>query len=124
VSSPIATPAGGRVGLLAKLMAIVRPEFRADVLDFDADDPVFGGGFCRVEQCRRTARGRGLCPGHLQRWVNQGRPDLYVFVASTDCRWRRQQPNLRCRVTGCGYGSAPGGMCQLHAPALGTRWAT
>jgi len=29
-------------GLLEKLMAVVRPEFRADVLAFDAADPVFG----------------------------------------------------------------------------------
>ena len=42
--------------------------------------------------CERTARGRGLCQGHLQRWNDQGRPDMERFVASTDPRWRRQQP--------------------------------
>lgn len=110
MSKPIATPTGGPAGLLGKLMAAVRPEFRADVLRFDADDPVFGGGACRVERCARVARGRGLCPGHLHRWHKQGRPDLDVYVASTDWRWRRQRPNLCCRVTGCGYGSARGGM--------------
>jgi integrase len=110
---------GSRTGLLRALMAAVRPEFRADVLVFPADDPVFGGGACRVGGCSRSARGRGLCPGHLQRWVHDGRPDIDEFAASTDLRWRRQRPNQRCRVSGCGYGSARGGMCQLHAQ----RWA-
>lgn len=102
-------------GLLAKLMAAIRTEFRADVLVFGADDPVFGGGACRVGGCSRSARSQSLCPGHHQRWVHEGRPDLAVFAASTDPRWRRQRPNQRCRVLGCGYGSARGGMCQLHA---------
>jgi integrase len=102
-------------GLLAKLMATVRAEFRADVLVFPADDPVFGGGVCRVDGCPRSARSQGLCPGHHQRWVHESRPDLTVFAAATDPRWRRQRPNQRCRVPGCGYGSARGGMCQLHA---------
>jgi hypothetical protein len=46
-------------------MGVVRPEFRSRLLVFDADDPVFGGGACRIERCRRPARGRGMCPGHL-----------------------------------------------------------
>ncbi len=108
-------PASGRRGLLRALMAAVRPEFRVDSLVFPADDAVFGGGECRVEGCPRSARGRGLCPGHLQRWVDAGRPELAVFAAATDPRWRRQRPNQRCRVSGCGYGSTRGGMCQLHA---------
>ena len=75
---------------------------------------MFGGGACRVESCRRSARGHGLCQGHHLRWVGEGRPDLGVFAASTDPRWRRQRPNAGCRVAGCGYGVARGGMCQLH----------
>ena len=77
-------------GLLAKLVAAVRPEFRVDELVVDPADPVFGGGACRVAGCPRNAQGRGLCPGHLQRWVKQGRPDLDGFAASTDPRWSRQ----------------------------------
>jgi hypothetical protein len=96
-------------------MATVRPEFRADVLVFAADDPVFGGGACRVAGCERSARGLGLCQGHYLRWVKRGRPDLDVFATSTDPRWRRQQPNQVCRVVGCGYGVARGGMCELHS---------
>jgi integrase len=108
-------PAGshGRV-LLERLLGAVRPEFRADVLVFDAEDPVFGGGACRVGHCRRSARGHGLCQGHYLRWVGEDRPDLDEFAMSTDARWRRQRPNAECRVTGCGYGVARDGMCQLH----------
>ena len=99
-------------------MGVVRPEFRSSLLVFDADDPVFGGGACRIEPCRRPARGQGMCPGHLQRWVKQGRPDLAVFVAATDPGWQRQRPNARCRVDGCGYGSVRAGLCVLH----GQQW--
>lgn len=106
-------PDGG--SLLAKLMSVVRPEFRAEVLTFDPEDPVFGGGACRVPDCRRHARSRGLCQGHHLRWQKDGRPELEEFAATTDSHWARQRPNLRCMVTGCGYGSARGGMCQLHA---------
>ncbi len=112
---PVVSPAGDRTSVLGRLMAAVRPEFRGDELLFDAEDPVFGGGTCRVPDCIRSARGRGLCPGHLQRWVDDGRPDLDVFVASTDPRWARQQPNQQCQVAGCGYGVARSGLCVLHA---------
>ena len=110
-----ARPAGPRTPLLLeRLLGAVRPEFRADVLVFEAEDPVFGGGACRVESCRRPARGHGLCQGHHLRWVGEGRLDIAEFVASTDPRWRRQLPNAECRVSGCGYGVARDGMCQLH----------
>ena len=104
-----------RLGGLERLMAAVRPEFRADVLVFPATDPVFGGGACRVTGCRRAARGHGLCQGHHLRWAKQGRPDLDVFAATTDAGWERQRPNGRCRAAGCGYGAARRGLCQLHA---------
>ena len=100
-------------------MATVRPEFRRDELVFDPEDPVFGGPLCTVSGCGRTARGRGLCEGHHQRWAEEGRPDLDHFAATTSPRWRRQQPNAGCRIPECGYGVARDGMCQLHAQ----RWA-
>jgi hypothetical protein len=100
---------------LQRLLAVVRTEFRGEVLEFAADDPIFGTGSCRIDGCERAARGNRLCQGHRQRWQKAGRPEMDTFVASTDPRWRRQQPNLACRVAGCGYGSARGGLCQLHA---------
>lgn len=103
-----------RPALLKQLLGAVRPEFRADVLVFAAEDPVFGGGACRVVDCRRSARGHGLCQGRYLRWVGERRPDLGEFAASTDPRWRRQHPNARCRIDRCGYGVARDRMCQLH----------
>lgn len=116
VSRPVGAP--DRSSLLGLLMAAVRVEFRSDVLVFAAEDPVFGGGSCKVVSCRRSARSFGLCQGHHQRWNQQGRPDLETFAATTDPRWKRQRPNQVCRVDGCGYGSARSGLCSLH----GQRW--
>jgi hypothetical protein len=115
VTAPVRAPGSAATGLLGMLMATVRGEFRSDVLEFGADDPVFGTGCCRVAGCERHSRGQGLCQGHRLRWVHAGRPDLDVFAATTDSRWHRQQPNQRCRVGGCGYGVARQGLCALHA---------
>ena len=116
--APARPSAPRRRALLEQLLGAVRPEFRGEVLVFAAEDPVFGGGACRVASCTRAARSQNMCQGHHLRWVDAGRPDPDVFAASTDHRWRRQRPNAACRVTGCGYGTARGGMCQLH----GQRW--
>jgi Phage integrase family len=118
VRAPARPSVPRRPVLLEQLLGVVRPEFRAEVLVFAADDPVFGGGACRVASCGRAARSQNMCQGHHLRWVDAGRPDPEVFAATTDHRWRRQRPNAACRVTGCGYGTARGGMCQLH----GQRW--
>jgi hypothetical protein len=70
-------PGDKRPGLLASLMAAVRPEFRASVLLFDPGDPVFGGPACRVRRCGRTARTAPravLCYYHHRRWKGLGRP--------------------------------------------------
>lgn len=97
-------------------MGVVTGEFRSEFLVFAADDPIFGSGLCRVGRCTRAGRaGYGLCSGHHGRWQKAGRPELESFAAATDPRWRRQQPNMSCRVSGCGYGSARSGMCALHA---------
>ncbi|MGP3938032.1 tyrosine-type recombinase/integrase [Nonomuraea sp. KM88] len=101
--------------LRGRLLAMVRPEFRREVLVFDAEDPVFGTGACRVAGCRRHIRGHGLCAGHHLRWKKAGRPDLEQFAAATDPRWMLQRPNLACAFPGCNYGTARQGLCQLHA---------
>jgi integrase len=106
--------AGGRGGLLEKLMAAVRPEFRADDLAFDPRDPVFGGPACRVSGCLRPARARGLCWGHHQRWAGAGKPDLDAFAASTNPGWFGHGPLLSCDVADCRYGRARRGLCARH----------
>jgi hypothetical protein len=117
-SEALARPIGRSVpptGLLGKLMAVVRPEFRADMLVADTTDPMFGPGPCAVPGCDRAIQGHGLCSGHYQRWVKAGRPELAAFTAETDPRWRRHQPNAACLVHECNYGAARKGLCQLHA---------
>lgn len=105
-------------GLLEKLMAAVRPEFRADELVFDPADPVFGGAICRVASCPRTARGgHGLCSAHHDRWVAEGRPGLEEFAAATSPRWHKQEPLACCRAPGCGRGVRRQGLCGRHSAA-------
>ena len=81
-----APAADGPQSLLGRLMAVVRAEFRSQTLIFEPDDPVFGGGPCRVSGCERHARGHGLCLNHRVRWAKQGRLDLEEFITRTDPR--------------------------------------
>ena len=104
-------------GLLAALMAAVRPEFRGDVLGFPASDPVFGGPPCKVASCQRPARNRGLCWGHHGRWYDQGKPELEEFAATTSPRWRLQEPSSCCRADGCRYAVHGRQLCKRHLSA-------
>jgi Phage integrase family len=79
----LALPAPSGRTLHERLLEIVRPEFRAEVVRVAADDPVFGRGACDVDQCRRSAWTRRLCHGHYLRWRRDGKPDLPVFAATT-----------------------------------------
>ena len=120
MSGPDAAGAGqyrAPAGLLEKLMAAVRPEFRAGELVFDPADPVFGGAICRVAGCSRTARGgRGPCSAHHDRWTGRidepplaeaGAPGL---LPGTRLQARRPPPAAvhasqrglgTCRTSGC-----------------------
>jgi site-specific recombinase XerD len=101
-------------GLGAKLLAAVRPEFRAGVRYAYPDDRVLGGLACRVGQCGRVARRRGMCSGHGLRWARQGRPDLGIFVTTTDATLNGQRPYEACLVAGCGYGQHSRRLCERH----------
>ena len=106
-------------GLLGKLVAAVRPEFRADVLVFDPADPVFGRGVCVVEGCGWRVHGSGMCQGHLRRWHAAGRPDPARLPAAMTAPWNGHGPlpSGRCRVSGCGFGCSQQGLCARHASA-------
>ena len=56
MSTIVATPAGNRVGLLEKLMAGVRPEFRVELFLPDPADPILGLKTCLVDGCDGVGR--------------------------------------------------------------------
>jgi integrase len=109
----------GSSGLLEKLVAAVRPEFRADVLVPDPGDPVLGWAECLFPGCGRPAAARGLCAAHHHRWRLRGRPELAVWLASPERPIAAAQEPAKCIVPGCGRCRATaGGLCQGHA----SRW--
>jgi len=106
--------AGRPAGLLEKLLAVIRPEFRREVLVFDPGDPVFGGPPCAVPECGRPARCRRMCWSHSHRWMLAGKPDPAVFAATTSPGWAGHSPLPGCQITGCGYALAGHGLCYQH----------
>ncbi len=114
-----AEPGQGRqylapAGLLEKLMAAVRPQFRASDLVFDPRDPVFGGPPCAVSGCDRPQRGHGLCTSHWQRWRGSRGVSLAEFTATAEPGWHGHLPLDSCVIDGCNYGVMGRGMCNRH----------
>ena len=101
-------------GLLEKLMAAVRPEFRAGDLVFDPRDPVFGGPPCAVNGCGRPHRRQDLCTSHWQRWRGAGGISLAEFTAAAEPGWQGHLPLDSCVIDGCNYGAMGRGMCNRH----------
>jgi integrase len=109
--------AGGQrpPGLLGRLLAAVRPEFRVEVLVPGPDDVILGAPVCVVPGCGRVRRERnGLCRGHLQRWRRQGRPELAGFVEATPAPTLGRGRLLACAVPGCNGGRHGQGLCRRH----------
>ncbi|HWS94771.1 MAG TPA: hypothetical protein VN255_08210, partial [Mycobacterium sp.] len=66
-AAPTVTAIGG---LSERLAAVVRPEFRVDVLVPAVGDPILGTPACVVPGCvRSTSYGR-LCQAHYRRWTS------------------------------------------------------
>jgi integrase len=114
-----AVPAPGRLsgtpGLLEKLVAAVRPEYRAEDLAFDPRHPVFGGRPCAVDGCGRARRKRGLCDSHWSRWRKSGKGSPEEFAVKAGPGWHGHLPLTSCAIEGCSYGPASCGMCRRHA---------
>ena len=92
------------------------PSSAADVLVFDAEDPVFGGGACRVESCRRPARGHGHVPGPSPAVGRRGPPGPGRCSPRRPIRGGTGSARTpQCRVTGCGYGSPAAGCVSCTA---------
>ncbi len=107
--APVSAP-----GLLGKLMASVRPEFRVDILVPGRGALVFDTAPCRVPGCVRQPRTRGLCKGHYYKWKDQGRPDIEVFAATASPEGLGRKELTVCVVPGCRYGGARRGLCIRH----------
>ncbi len=107
----------GRGRLTQTLMAAVRPEFRADVLVPDPDDPVLGRRACVVPDCDRALGEYGLCHAHGNRWRARGRPALAEFAADGGPPLNGRRQLTGCTVTGCRYGSSGAGLCMRHRGA-------
>jgi hypothetical protein len=75
-------PAAIGAGLLEKLVAAVRPEFRNELLAPASGDPVLGWKICAAGECGRAVFAGTLCAAHSRRWRRLGRPDVTEFLAS------------------------------------------
>jgi len=110
-------PAPGQGGLLEKLMAAVRPEFRVEVYLPEPHDPVLGRPPCAVPGCDRSGWENRLCGGHNNRWRNLGRPDLAGFLADPGSPLIGRMPLSHCAVDGCRFGTSGFALCMRHRSA-------
>jgi integrase len=106
--------AAGRAGLLGKLMAAVRPEFRVDIYVPERGALVFESAPCRVPGCVRQPRTRGLCKGHYYQWKDEGRPDIEAFAATASPEGLGRRELAACIVPACRYGGTRRGLCVRH----------
>jgi len=112
-----ATGPAGHASLLGRLDALLRHEFRVDVLVPAADDPILGTPACEVSGCVHSSRYGGLCLAHLRRWNLEDRPDRRAWVASADPAVMGHRPLQPCQVIGCGYGQHQYRLCYRHSRA-------
>src|SRR6266566_3614184 len=106
--------AAGRAGLLEKLMAAVRPEFRAGIYLPAPGDPVLGAGPCTVPGCDLPGKEHGLCSAHMLRWYRRGRPGMGEFLADPGPALRGHRAPRACLIEKCRYGTCSHGLCARH----------
>jgi site-specific recombinase XerD len=103
--------------VLAKLMAVVRPEFRAEVYVPAPNDPVFVSDQCIVADCDRTAEAlaQRLCCAHSQRFRKRGYSSMAEFLADPGPPTRGRRALAACVMTGCRHGRWDrNGLCRKH----------
>jgi HNH endonuclease len=61
---------------------------------------------CKIEDCEKLARQRGMCPMHYRRWHLYGDP---LFTKRTP-----PQPGRGCLVDDCGHPHEARGYCRTH----------
>ena len=115
MTAAAAKPTAGSV--LAKLMAVVRTEFRAEVYVPAPNDPVFVSDQCIVADCDRTAEAlaQRLCVAHSQRFRKRGYSSMEEFLADPGPPTRGRKALAACVMTGCRHGRWDrNGLCRKH----------
>lgn len=110
--------------LLARLVEVVRPQFRAEVFHPPRDSEVFCAGTCAVCDCPTmiSHTARGICAGHYKRWAAERRraPETVFeewLVAEGARTRRRHAPPTPCLIEGCNRAKKEHGLCHRHADA-------
>jgi hypothetical protein len=103
-----------QAGLLEKLLAAVRLEFRADVLLPSPEDPVLGWKPCPAAGCGRAIHENGMCTAHGIRWRKRGCPEITQFLVDPGPPLRGRTELGHCTVGGCRYGVSGKGLCARH----------
>ncbi len=101
--------------LAERLDAVVRPEFRLDVLVPAVGDPILGTPACAVPGCVHSSRYAALCLAHLGRWKRAGRPDRSAWAATADPTVMGHRPLQSCLVPECGFGQHRYRLCYKHS---------
>ncbi|MEV8632644.1 tyrosine-type recombinase/integrase [Streptosporangium sp. NPDC051023] len=115
-TTPAARPS---TGLLERLVAVVRPEFRAEVFHPPKNSPVFFQGICRIPSCPTAISfaAKELCQGHYQRWKASPGSDLEAFVAEEDVATLARMTILSCAIRGCQRARKAHTLCHRHVLA-------
>ena len=101
--------------LADRLDAVVRPEFRLDVLVPAVGDPILGTPACAVPGCVHSSRYAALCLAHLGRWKRAGRPDRSAWAATADPTVMGHRALQSCLVAECGFGQHRYRLCYRHS---------
>jgi len=101
--------------LAERLDAVVRAEFRLDVLVPAVGDPILGTPACAVPGCVHSSRYAALCLAHLGRWKRAGRPDRSAWAATADPTVMGHRALQSCLVAECGFGQHRYRLCYRHS---------
>jgi HNH endonuclease len=71
-------------------------------------------GPCAVEGCGQTARARGFCAGHYQRFQRFGDPRADVPLRRRGASVARKPGERKCSIDGCDAKSSSRGWCNTH----------
>ncbi len=115
--------AGGEVAgalLLERLMAVLRPEFRAEVFVPPRGHSVFFYGECALPSCE-TAIHRpriGLCKAHHKWWLADHRPAVGDWLPGAEQRLIGARTDVAgCAISGCNRAERRAQMCIRHSNA-------